>query len=311
MAGASGATLGLSAKEIGEIGAGKDKRSGVVDVAMIQSLSRRADLEDLFANYGFIVMDECHHVPAFSVESCLRRAAVRYILGLTATPYRRDGLQDIITMQCGPIRHRISLKETDARAELALDLRVRETAFTFTGGQEASIQEVFRALVEDGPRTELVASDVVAALASGRRCLVLSQWKEHVERLAQCLKEAGKEPFVLEGGLGKKARKAILDAVASAPPEDDLVVVATGQYPGEGFDCPQLDTLLLAFPVAFKGKLVQYTGRLMRTHVGKHRVSVHDYADSGVPVLKAMLQKRLRAYSALGFKVPSTRRSQR
>ncbi len=228
---------------------------------------------------------------------------------MTATPYRRDGLQDIITMQCGPIRHRISPKETAARFELALELRIRETAFSVTEDEEASIQEVFRALVEDQSRTELVARDVIAALAAGRRCLVLSQWKEHVERVAQCLREAGKEPFVLEGGLGKKARTAILVAVENAPPEDDLVVVATGQYLGEGFDCPQLDTLFLAFPVAFKGKLVQYTGRLMRTHEGKDRVTVYDYADPGVPVLKAMLQKRLRSYSALGFKVPSTRRA--
>ncbi len=151
---------------------------------MIQSLARRADLEDLFASYGLVVVDECHHVPAFSIESCLRRASVRYVLGLTATPYRRDGLQDIITMQCGPIRSRISPKETEARAELALELRVRQSEFTFAGGEEASIQDVCRALVEDGPRTELVARDVIAALASGRRCLVLSHRKEHVERLA-------------------------------------------------------------------------------------------------------------------------------
>ncbi len=143
--------------------------------------------------------------------------------------------------------------------------------------------------------------DVVAALAHGRRCLVLSQWKEHVERLAQGLREAGIEPFVLEGGLGKKARRSILEAIEAAPPDRDLVVVATGQYLGEGFDCPQLDAPFLAFPVAFKGKLVQYTGRLMRTHEGKDRVTVYDYADSNVPVLKAMLQKRLRAYKTLGF----------
>jgi hypothetical protein len=295
------ATLGLSAREIGEIGSGKDRRTGVVDVAMIQSLSRRADLEDLFANYGLIIIDECHHVPAFSVESCLRRAPVRYLLGLTATPYRRDGLQNIITMQCGPIRARISPSQTEARAELALELMVRQTPFTFPGGEEASIQDIFRGLVEDLPRTDVVVQDVVAALEAGRRCLVLSQWKEHVERLAQCLRESGKEPFVLEGGLGKRARKAILEAVESSLPEDDLVVVATGQYLGEGFDCPQLDTLFLAFLVAFKGKLVQYTGRLMRTYPGKDRVTVYDYADSRVPVLKAMLQKRLRAYKALGF----------
>ena len=304
-----GSTLGLSKKESGEIGSGRDRRTGVVDVAMIQSLTRRADLEELFASYGLVVVDECHHVPAFSVESCLRRAPVRYVLGMTATPYRRDGLQDIIAMQCGPIRRRISSKETAARAELALELRIRETAFSMTEDEEASIQEVFRELVEDQARTELVASDVIAALAAGRRCLVLTQWKEHVERIAGSLREAGKEPFVLEGGMGKKARAAILDAIERALPEDDLVIVATGQYLGEGFDCPQLDTLFMAFPVAFKGKLVQYTGRLMRTYEGKERVTVYDYEDAGVPVLKAMLQKRLRAYKALGFNVPSPRRT--
>jgi superfamily II DNA or RNA helicase len=304
-----GATLKLSREQIGEIGAGKDKRTGIVDVAMIQSLTRRSDLQDLFANYGLIVIDECHHVPAFSVEACLRRAPVRYVLGLTATPYRRDGLQDIITMQCGPIRHRISPKQTDARAELTFDLRVRETSFVFKGSQEASIQEIFRALVEDESRTELVVRDVVAALAAGQRCLVLSQWKEHVERLAEQLRKAGKEPFVLKGGLGKKARTAIMEAIGSVGTRDDLVVVATGQYLGEGFDCPELDTLFLAFPVAFKGKLVQYTGRLMRTHEGKDSASVYDYVNSEGPVLRAMLQKRLKTYSALGFTRPAQKRS--
>src|SRR6266536_4710577 len=162
---------------------------------------------------------------------------------------------------------------------------------------------VFQA--EDGIRVPLVTGVQTCALpislAHGRRCLVLSQWKEHVERLAQGLREAGIEPFVLEGGLGKKARRSILEAIEAAPPDRDLVVVSTGQYLGEGFDCPQLDALFLAFPVAFKGKLVQYTGRLMRTYEGKDRVSVYDYADSGVPVRKAMLQKRLRAYKTLGF----------
>src|SRR5205823_4756508 len=159
------------------------------------------------------------------------------------------------TMQCGLIRTRISPSQTEARAELAFELSVRQTAFTFMASEETSIQEIFRAVVEDGPRTELVVRDVVAALSMSRRCLVLSQWKEHVERIARYLREAGKEPYVLEGGMGKKARAAILEAVVSAPPEEDLVVVATGQYLGEGFDCPQLDTLFLTFPVAFKGKL--------------------------------------------------------
>src|SRR6266508_3620629 len=239
---------------------------------------------------------------------CPRRAPVRHVLGLTATPYRRDGLQDIITMQCGPIRHRIASRDRDAELgarRLALELRVRPTKFHIAadpdGAEGPPIQAVFRALVDDEQRTALVCDDVLAALAQGRRCLVLSQWKQHVHRLAQRLQDAGAQPIVLEGGLAKKARDRLLAAVQATPPDQDLVVVATGQYLGEGFDCPQLDTLFLAFPMAFKGKLVQYTGRLLRPHPGKRRVTVYDYADSAVAVLHSMHTKRLTTYRTLGF----------
>ncbi len=109
-------TLDLEAKQLGQLGGGRNRPAGVVDLAMIQSLARLApaDLVALFGRYGLVVVDECHHVPAFSFESCLRHAPVRHVLGLTATPYRRDGLQDIITMQCGPIRHRIASRDRDA-----------------------------------------------------------------------------------------------------------------------------------------------------------------------------------------------------
>ncbi len=303
-------TLDLEAKQLGQLGGGRNRPTGVIDLAMIQSLTRLppADLVALFGRYGLVVVDECHHVPAFSFESCLRHAPVRHVLGLTATPYRRDGLQDIITMQCGPIRHRIAPRDRDAELgarRLALELRVRPTKFHIAADPDSAegppIQAVFRALVDDEQRTALVCDDVLAALAQGRRCLVLSQWKEHVHRLAQRLRDAGTLPIVLEGGLAKKARDRLLAAIHATPPDQDLVVVATGQYLGEGFDCPQLDTLFLAFPMAFKGKLVQYTGRLLRPHPGKRRVTVYDYADSAVAVLHSMHTKRLTTYRTLGF----------
>jgi superfamily II DNA or RNA helicase len=303
-------TLDLDAKQLGQLGGGRNRPSGVVDLAMIQSLTRLApaDLVVLFGRYGQIVVDECHHIPAFSFESCLRHAPVRHVLGLTATPYRRDGLQDIITMQCGPIRHRIAPRDRDAELgarRLALELQVRPTTFQIADdpneAEGPSIQAVFRALVDDEQRTALVCEDVLAALAQGRRCLVLSQWKEHVHRLAQQLQDAGTQPIVLEGGLAKKTRDRLLAAVQETPPDRDLVMVATGQYLGEGFDCPQLDTLFLTFPMAFKGKLVQYTGRLLRPHPGKRRVTVYDYADSAVPVLHSMHTRRLTTYRTLGF----------
>ena len=292
--------LSLSPKEIGQHGGGRRKRTGLVDLAMIQSLKAVDDLEEFFRGYGLVVIDECHHLPAFSFEACVRQASVRHFLGLTATPYRRDGLQEIVTMQCGPIRHRIGSSEGPA-ADLDLQLEVHETEFTVEGAAETPIQEVFRLLAEDEARIALVCDDVAAALAGGRRCLVLSQRKEHCRLLADGLRNRGTSPLVLEGGLGKRARSAIIEQIESTSPSERLVVVATGQYLGEGFDCPQLDTLFLAFPVSFKGRLVQYTGRLMRASDDKTSVRVYDYADIHVPVLRAMHRRRLTTYKSLGF----------
>jgi superfamily II DNA or RNA helicase len=292
--------LGLSAKQIGQRGGGRRKRTGIVDLAMIQSLKAVDDLGAFFGEYGLVVVDECHHLPAFSFESAIRRAPVRHLLGLTATPYRRDGLQEIISMQCGPIRHEITTREGPA-GEIDLQLAVRQTAFTIAAAAETPIHELFRQLVEDEARSNLVCADVIAALAEGRRCLVLSQWKNHCALLAEGLRKRGISPFVLEGGLGKRARVALLDQIERTPRDEPLVVVATGQYLGEGFDCPQLDTLFLAFPVSFKGRLVQYTGRLMRAHQSKTDIRVYDYADVRVPVLRAMHARRLSTYKRLGF----------
>lgn len=293
--------LGLQPGDIGEVAGGKVKQTGVIDVAMIQSLKGQPDLAQFFSSYGLLVIDECHHVPAFSFDSCVKQACVLHLLGLTATPYRRDGLDGIITMRCGPIRHRISSAESATRGGMSLELVVRETDFSFDGGDAASIQDVFRALVQDDARSAFICDDVVTALTCGRRCLVLSQWKEHVDRLAERLRERGEQPIVLEGGLPKKQREANLERIRSMTPEERMIVIATGQYLGEGFDCPQLDALFLAFPVSYRGKLVQYTGRLLREHDGKTDVMVYDYADTGVPVLKRMVGRRMKTYSTLGF----------
>ncbi|MCZ7590210.1 MAG: DEAD/DEAH box helicase [Gaiella sp.] len=294
------ALLGLAPRQIGQRGGGRRKLTGVVDLAMIQSLKAIEDLGAFFAAYGLIVVDECHHLPAFSFETAVRRAPARHFLGLTATRYRRDGLQEIITMQCGPVRYQID-SANDAAGPIARALEVRETAFTVAGA-EAPIQELFRLLVENEERTILVCDDIRDAVARGKRCLVLSQWKEHCNLLAEGLRSRGFSPVVLEGALGRRARAALLEEIERTPPSEPLVVVATGQYLGEGFDCPQLDTLFLAFPVSFKGRLVRYTGRLLRAHDNKTSVCVYDYADVRVPVLRAMHTRRLATYTQLGFR---------
>jgi superfamily II DNA or RNA helicase len=197
--------LDLSSEQIGQLGGGRRKRTGIVDLAMIQSLKAIDDLESFFSTYGLVVVDECHHLPAVSFEAAVRRAPSRHFLGLTATPYRRDGLQEMITMQCGPIRHRIAHSESRA-GEISFELAVRVTELMLADADETPIHEVFRQLVEDEQRTALVCDDVIAALAEGRRCLVLSHWKQPCQLLAEAIRRRGASPLMLEGGLGKRAR---------------------------------------------------------------------------------------------------------
>lgn len=291
------ALLGLPSRSIGQVGGGRDRCSGVVDLATIQSLARRSDLPEFFSGYGLIIVDECHHLPAATFEACIRQAPARYVLGLTATPYRRDGLQDLIAMQCGPIRQRMAERPHG----LSLELKVGETPLSFGAAGEGPIQDIFRGLATDPARISLIADDVSAALVRGRRCLVLSQWKQHCLALAEELTRRGKTTHFLAGGQGKKERTAIMAKIEGTSTDEELVVIATGQFLGEGFDCPRLDTLFLAFPVAFRGKLTQYVGRVMRDYPGKTSVEVYDYVDEAVPVLRRMHARRLKAFASLGF----------
>src|SRR5919106_4081334 len=292
-----GGLLGLSSRMIGQVGGGRNRQTGIIDLGMMQSLKRFDDLESFFSKYGFIIVDECHHLPAFTFEACVKRAPVRYILGLTATPYRRDGLQEIITLQCGSIRYTM----TPVEDAFSRTLVVRETPFTYSEDGNPSIQEIFRSLVRNHARNELIKTDVCQALAQGRRCLILSHWKEHCELLASGLRERGKTPLVLSGTLGKKTRSAMLSSLQDIPADKELLIIATGQYLGEGFDCPQVDTLFLAFPLSFKGKLIQYVGRALRSHEAKNSVRVYDYADTRVPILRKMYAKREKTYRSLRF----------
>jgi len=290
--------LGLKPRQIGQVGGGRKRSTGIVDLAMIQSLKRMEDLREFFSRYGFILVDECHVLPAVSFEQYVKQAPVRYILGLTATPIRRDGLQDLIFMQCGPLRYRMA----ETKEGLETTLKIRPTNFRFEqANEEFSIQEIFRALAQDEARNRMVVEDVTQAFAEGRKCLVLSQRKEHCHRLVELLKEAGKSPKLLTGDMGKKERTAILQGVMEAASDAEILLVATGQYLGEGFDCPKLDTLFLAFPISFKGKLIQYLGRIQRSHEGKKDAIVYDYLDDFVPVLKKMAWRRQKTYRSLGL----------
>jgi superfamily II DNA or RNA helicase len=294
--------LGIDKKEIGQIGGGKRLPNGRLDVAMIQSLVRKDSVADLVASYGQVIVDECHHLAAVQFERVLKEVKARYVVGLTATPQRRDGHQPITEMQLGPVRLKV-----DARAQAEMRpfehrLVVRETTVKpIDLGVGAGIQEVYGALARDVPRNSMILDDVIRALEEGRSPILLTERREHLAFFANRLARLARHLVVLQGGMGAKADREVRAKLAAIPPHEERLLLATGRYIGEGFDDARLDTLFLALPVAWKGTLVQYAGRLHRLHPGKREVRIYDYVDREVPVLLRMFEKRLRGYRSIGY----------
>lgn len=283
------------------IGAGRRNPTGGIDVAMVQTLARSEFDPSVLDGYGHVVVDECHHVPAVSVERVLASCPARFVTGLTATPYRRDGHQPIIAMHCGPIRHSIA-----AGPDAALTLRVvrRDTGFDASAlPSEPAIQEIYSALASDVERIELIVRDTCELLDEGRAPLVLTERREHLDRLADALRPHAPTLVTLHGDVTPRRRREALAQLRDLPPEAPRVVLATGRFIGEGFDDPRLDTLLLTMPIAWKGTLVQYVGRLHRPHPGKHDAWIYDYVDGAVPVLRRMFAKRARSYRTMDYTI--------
>lgn len=298
--------LAVDPARIGQIGGGKNKPSGFVDVAMLQSLVRKGTVKDFVTDYGHVIVDECHHLPAVTFEQVLRRVKARYVLGLTATPYRRDGQQPIILMQCGPVRHVIKQKDQGDQVSLRHLLILRETAFvTAPEEHEPSIHDIYAALAADETRNQLILDDLLQAVGEGRSPILLTERRDHVEFFAKRLAGAVPNVVVLRGGMGSRQRRELAEQISSIPDSANRVLLATGRYIGEGFDDARLDTLLLAMPVSWKGTLVQYAGRLHRLHSGKAEVRIYDYVDLGNTTLLRMFQKRLRGYRAMGYETIS------
>ncbi|MFH1963988.1 MAG: DEAD/DEAH box helicase family protein [Acidobacteriota bacterium] len=289
---------------LGVIGGGKKKLLGKIDIAVMQSLSRQEDLAELLDGYGQIIVDECHHLSAFSFEAILKQAKARYVVGLTATPVRRDGHQPIIFMQSGPIRHSASRPE---KAPVYLEVFPN---FLPTPDMlpDLPIHEVFRILANDKNRNRRIAEDVMAAYQEGRKVLLLTERTEHLPLLREALGDEVEHCFVLHGRLSRKHRTAIFDELQSLDDSAPRVLLATGRLIGEGFDHPPLDTLVLAMPISWKGTLQQYAGRLHRVHADKQDVRIYDYVENDQPQLARMWQKRRRGYRAMGYLIKPPRK---
>lgn len=296
--------LDIAPGDIGHLSGGKDKLTGKVDLAVIQSLNRKGTVLDCVANYGHVIVDECHHLSAFSFEQVLRQVKARYLLGLTATPIRKDGHHPIIFMQCGSIRHRVSALLQAAQRPFTHWVIPRTTFFQLPpGGEPPSIQQLYRLLTDNTRRNTIIADDVLTAVAEGRSPLILTERRQHAEALAALLADKVQHIILLTGGKSAKERQQIADRLAAIPDEEPRVLIATGRYIGEGFDDARLDTLHLALPISWRGTLQQYVGRLHRLHANKKEVRVLDYVDDFVPMLARMYEKRIRGYEAAGYQI--------
>ncbi len=294
-----GSFLELNGQKIGVIGAGKKKPTGMLDIAVIQSLVRRDDLPELFGQYGQIIIDEAHHLSAPSFEAAIKEGSSRYVLGLTATLVRSNGHHPIIFMQCGPIRH-VAKRPAHVPKELVVQARHLPTPHI---PLHASIQEVIRLLAEDNDRNARIVSDAITALNAGRKVLLLTKRTEHLDLLYDLLKNIPQPRFLLRGRMKTKERQAVIQALADLPDDAPHILLASAQLVGEGFDHAPLDTLILTLPISWEGTLQQYAGRLHREHSSKTEILIHDYVELDNPQLSRMWEKRQRGYRAMGYRI--------
>ena len=295
---------------IGHMAAGKDRLSSIVDVAVMQSLNTKGEVKDAVKNYGMIIVDECHHVPAVTFEQILKKAAAKYIYGLTATPARPDGHHPIIFFYCGPVRFSVDAKKQAEKRPFDHYLIPRFTSFRLPPGEDGkqlTLQEIKAGLVSDDIRNQLIIDDVVECFEKGRKSLILTGRVDHVAKIAEKLEDRISNVICLTGGMGDKETTRVIGEINSIKDTEPFVLVATGSYIGEGFDEARLDTLFLAMPISWKGTLHQYAGRLHRHFEGKKEVRIYDYVDLHVKMLEKMYGKRLKGYASIGYQAKASK----
>ncbi len=299
--------LDLPKTAIGRIGGGRKKPTGLCDVALIQSLVRGDVVDDQIAQYGHLIVDECHHLPADNFEKLIRLAKAKYITGLTATLKRKDGRHPMITMRCGPVSYQVNAKEQAANQPFEHAVLVRPTAFQFIKPRNENLriqfQDLYNELIKDEMRNELICSDVIQAVQVGRSPIILTERNEHLDNLFQKLSCMVKNLIVLRGGMSSRELNQAIMQLTNIPEQEERVILATGKFIGEGFDDARLDTLFLTLPVSWQGTIAQYVGRLHRLYDLKKEVQVYDYADFSVPMLERMFNRRCKAYEAIGYKI--------
>ena len=288
------AFLGIAADEIGMIGGGKNVVGEKITVALVQSLYKCA--EEVAPRIGFLIVDECHRCPSRTFTEAVTSFDSKYMLGLSATPWRRDKLSKLIFWHLGDVHHEVDKNHLiETGAVLPAKVIVRETTFRTRHDPINEYSKMLSELTTDTERNILITSDVAQEVINGTGvCLVLSDRKAHCENLQALLRYRNKiDSELLTGDLPMNQRQEIIEKLNDKKVK---VLIATGQLIGEGFDCKELTTLFLATPISFSGRLLQYLGRVLRPAPGKQLARVFDYVDVYVDVLIKAANSRQRAY---------------
>ena len=290
---------------IGTLYAGHDSMTGIIDVAMIGSLGKKGETDQRVKGYGMVLMDECHHSGAQTAANVIAESTARFVYGLTATPKRDDGREQQVYFQFGPVRYRFTARDKAALQGVDHFVYPRFTRLVNVSDHDWKLQEAYRALVSSDVRNQQIVRDAIQCIENGRTPLILTKFKEHAAILVGMLEEHVQNLFLLQGGRSTKERDQIREKLRSVPGSEAVAIVATGQYIGEGFNFPRLDTLLLTTPVSWEGVVEQYVGRLHRDYSGKRNTAIYDYVDSHIRVLETMYRKRMRTYKKIGYEICS------
>lgn len=252
-----------------------------------------------------VILDECHHAASDTIVNILREVKARYVYGVTATPIRGDGLEKVNYMMIGPIRHRFTAKDRAEEQGIAhlVYPRFTRTVSPHRLSDKLHVNDAYKIVRDNEMRNEQIIEDVKNCVESGRTPVVLSKYTEHSRLLYERVREYADKTFLLLGNNSKREQRKLREQMNHVLPEESMILVATGQLIGEGFDYPRLDTLIMATPVAGQNIVEQYAGRLNRDYSGKENVIVYDYVDNHIPVFDRMYGKRLRAYKQIGYKI--------
>ncbi|MCI8863249.1 MAG: DEAD/DEAH box helicase family protein [Lachnospiraceae bacterium] len=288
---------------IGILHGNKNTLTGIIDVAMIGSIYSKGKFNEFINSYGMVLMDECHHCGSNTSIEVMQKVNARYIYGVSATPKRGDHLEKIIFMLLGPIRHSYTAKERAAEQGIGHYVYPRYTRVIDTNKSKTDINGAYALISTDSARNEMILEDTRACVKEGRTPVILTRYKEQAKYLYDHLQEDADNVFILYGDNSDKENREVRRRLKEVPKDQSMILVATGQKIGEGFDYPRLDTLMLAAPVSFSSRLEQYIGRLNRDYDGKTEVIVYDYVDSHIRDFDNMYAKRLRTYKRTGFQL--------